>query len=194
MLTCLVLALIGVLVPAPQETLRDLAKKLPSVTRTVFHEHGPADFPTLAAEAEIIVNGVVISETTRLSPDERQLFTDVTLSVFKSAKATDADNNVPVVVRRDAGVIQLEGKTVTVEENGFPAFEQGAEYILFLKKDQKQNVFRVIYGARGAFRCTPAGVRQLSRDATWNESHPNTSANDFWQELIQELARKREPI
>jgi hypothetical protein len=83
-----------------------------------------------------------------VSPDETTVSTTDTAQllevVHSLGKEPTTGGNIEIV--RPAGTVVLDGYTVEVDEQDFPEFELGKEYVLFLRKVGAQS-YRVAHGA-----------------------------------------------
>jgi hypothetical protein len=57
-----------------------------------------------------------------------------------------------ITVRRDSGVVVVDGRTAVSHENGFPPFNANEHYILFLTEQPGDKTYSVFAGPQGAFK------------------------------------------
>jgi hypothetical protein len=105
----------------------------------------------LAAESDTVLRARVESRTTRRSEDRRHLRTEVVLVVNERLRG-EASGRVGVVV--PGGVLGDVGQRV----DGAPAFEDGEEVVVFLRR-LPGGAFRVHGLAQGKFRVEGAEAR-----------------------------------
>lgn len=93
-------------------------------------------FSKLACQSDAVVVGKIIDQTGLLSPDETFIFTDADLSVVETLKDNPGSHIFPnqtIVVTREGGSLQFNGRKLAVKLNHFKDFSVGGQYLLFLK-------------------------------------------------------------
>ncbi len=84
----------------------------------------------------------------------------------------------------------MDGKVIPALEPDFPALQDGAEYVAFLKYRPSHEDFEFHYGGQGAFVIRDEFVHQMSRIfGDWNEEHGKVAVGTFIAELAREVRR-----
>jgi hypothetical protein len=84
------------------------------------------DLPTKARQADVVVQGTVVSSEARWSGDGRRIFTDTVIAVAETWKG---EAPARVTVRQPGGVVAEIGQRV----DGVASFRDGEEVVLFLE-------------------------------------------------------------
>ena len=176
-----------------QDTLAERARQQ-DVSVRILTSYAPATFEMLVAESHLIVVGTVTRGQTFLI-DNNHLFThyDVTVDQVIKPAQPPVTRGDTVVVRRAGGVTTLEGHNVVGEENDFPQFAVGTQYVLFLQRAEGGDYFWVTYGPQGAFQFGDAGVRQVSEVfGSWNRDRgTRVPLNAFIAEIREAISVSR---
>ena len=124
--------------------------------RIVVSTYDPLPLSSLVARADLIVEASTAGESSHLNATETDIVTDYVFTVH-----TVINNNThrrglgagnAITVRRDGGVVVVDGRTAVSHENGFPPFNANEHYILFLTEQPRDKTYSVFAGPQGAFR------------------------------------------
>jgi hypothetical protein len=126
-----------------------------SFERIVVTTYDPLSLSALAGRADLIVEASTEGGRSRLNAAETDIVTDytfVTHAVIKNKRIPGFRAGNAITVRRDSGVVVMDGRTAVTHENGFPAFNASEHYILFLMEQPGDKTYSVVGGPQGAFR------------------------------------------
>lgn len=149
----------------PTVSIRQKLQEAGAFERIVVNADQPLQLADLVARADLVVEASAVAGRAFLNGDT-DIYTDYTFTVhalIKNPRRPDLRSGQTITVRRDSGVIDVDGHTAASYENGFPAFNANEHYILFLKDDDRNHVYEVFGGAHGAFtadseRITPVAI------------------------------------
>jgi hypothetical protein len=164
------LVLSFVMVPAiagAQPTLREQALTLGVSEQIVIVDYPSLPLRQLTAAAGVILRVMIRGSQTSLTANGTSIVTDywaAVIDVVKGPAGSRLNSRDVITVRRVGGVIDIEGFTVSSYENGFPPFETGKEYVLFLKAQPGQP-FELVAGPQSAFRVDARTIVPASADA-----------------------------
>jgi hypothetical protein len=136
-------------------SIRQQAHEAGGFERIVVTTYAPLRLSSLVGRADLIVEASTAVGRSHLNTAETDIFTDYTftvLTVIKNRRRPDVRAGNAVTVRRDSGVVVVDGRTAVSDENGFPAFNANERYILFLTEQPRDQVYSVFGGPQGAFR------------------------------------------
>jgi hypothetical protein len=137
-------------------TIRQQAHEAGGFERIVVSTSDPLQFSSLVARADLIVEASTTGGRSQLNAAETNIFTDYTFTVHtvinNNTRWPDFRAGNAITVRRDSGVLIVDGRTAVSHENGFPSFNANEHYILFLTEQPHDKAFSVFGGAQGAFR------------------------------------------
>ena len=143
---------------ASAQTMREQVRTLGVSEEIVVSEYPSLPLSTLASTAGAVVQVSVRSTDTFLSSDGTAILTDYRVTVVDVIKGEGVIRTGDVVtVRRPGGVLNIEGRRVISNENQFPAFATGSEYVLFLKTDVGQP-YHMAAGPQSAYRIYDGSV------------------------------------
>jgi hypothetical protein len=123
--------------------------------RIVVSTYDPLPLSSLVARADLIVEASTAGESSHLNAAETDIVTDYVFTVH-----TVINNNTrrrgfgagsAITVRRDVGVVVVDGRTAVSHENGFRPFNANERCILFLTEQPRDKMFSVFAGPQGAF-------------------------------------------
>jgi hypothetical protein len=123
--------------------------------RIVVTTYDPVQLSALVGRADLIVEASTPGGVSYLNPAETDIFTDYTFtvhSVIKNKRRPEFRAGHSVTIRRDSGVVVIDGRTAVTHENGFPPFNANEHYILFLTERPRDATYSVFGGPQGAFR------------------------------------------
>ena len=127
----------------------------------------------LASEATLIVQGTINSVMTRLSPDERLVFTDYTLTprrIFKDVTGTATMKapgpGVPMMFAEPGGTVRVDGLEITLDTKPRPEppLQLGEDVVVFLVRAPEWGAFRLHFGPYGLFRVRGEKVVGANKD------------------------------
>ncbi len=110
---------------------------------SAFSQNSTSEIGKLTEGADIIVVGKVINKNSEWNEDKTRIFTNVTIQVDEYLKGSSGNNQVTVT--------HQGGEVGTVGElySHTPGFKSDEEVLLFIKKDSKDNTFKVFKGESG---------------------------------------------
>jgi hypothetical protein len=146
-------------------SIRQQLQEAGAFERIVVDAAQPPQLADLVARADLVVEASAVGSRAYLNGDT-DIYTDYIFTVhalIKNLRRPDLRSGQTITVRRDSGVIDVDGRTAASYENGFPAFNANEHYILFLKDRDRDYVYAVFGGAHGAFnadseRITPVAT------------------------------------
>jgi len=166
--TAVVSLLAGAVLVAQQPaamTVREQARETGSFERVVISESDPLQLADLVVGADLIVEASTAGAEGRMNRAETDIYTDYPFelhAVLKNSRRPEVRPSGVVTVRRNSGVVFVDGRMVVAQENDFPLFEPGEHYILFLTKLPRENAYSVFGGPQGAFISVQGHLKQLS--------------------------------
>jgi hypothetical protein len=179
---------------ARQDTLPEVVRRQRGqVEWYVTREFSPVDLSELVRDCDLIARVVVVGESqSRLSTDERSIESDYTVRIVDRLFSRQAvQPGEAIVITKPGGAVTVDGYQVRTRERDFPDFQNGEEYVVFLKFDSSAKRYIVPFGAQGAFRNVGGVVEQVSRDTgTWNRERGPVSVLAFLEELAGIIAHR----
>lgn len=157
---------------ADQDSLLRLLRS-GDVERTIASSTEAATRSMLVASSDVILIVKMKFGYPFLPADERSLSTLYEGQVIDVIRQGPPDEILPgevVRVRRNGGLLELNGHRLLVREEDFPAFRIDYRYVLFLKRVPGTQDYEVQYGSQGAFILSDDNrAYQLSeRSGSWN--------------------------
>jgi len=157
-------------------SIRQQLQETGAFERIVVDAGQPLQFADLVARADLVVEASTAGGRAYLNGDT-DIYTDYTFTVhavIKNLRRPDLRSGQAIIVRRDSGVIDVDGRTAASYENGFPSFNANEHYILFLKDADRDHVYAVFGGVQGAFNAdseqiTPVAIAMTD---TVEPAHP----------------------
>lgn len=191
----LILACAAAIVQSPaHDRLRERIRKYGTLELRVQREFSPVEFPDLVSRAELIVRGLIVDQNSHLEPDET-IWTDVRVQVLETLGGASEHVVQPgniVVLRRPGGSITIDGQVVKSVENDFPTFDDGAEYVLFLRRESGAEFYVPVSGAQGVFGIETQHVRQMSQKfGVWNDLHKEMALSTFVDKIRKHRRSRR---
>ena len=135
-------------------SIRQQAHEAGGFERIVVTAYDPLQLSSLVARADLIVEASTTVGLSHLNTAETDIFTDYTFTVhtvIKNRRRPDIRAGNAITVRRDSGVVVVDGRTAVSYENGFRPFNANEHYILFLTEQPRDNAYSVFGGPQGAF-------------------------------------------
>ena len=135
-------------------SIRQQAHEAGGFERIVVTTDDPLRLSSLVGRADLIVEASTAVGRSHLNTAETDIFTDYTFTVhtvIKNRRRPDVRAGNAITVRRDSGVVVVDGRTAVSHENGFPAFNANEHYILFLTEQPRDKAYSVFGGPQGAF-------------------------------------------
>jgi len=136
-------------------SIRQQAHEPGGFERIVVTTYDPLQLSSLVARADLIVEASTAGGRSHLNTEETDIFTDYPFTVhtvIKTRRRPDLRAGNAITVRRDSGVVVVDGRTAVSHENGFPPFNANEHYILFLTEQPRDKAYSVFGGPQGAFR------------------------------------------
>jgi hypothetical protein len=135
-------------------SIRQQLEETGGFERIIVSADEPMPLAQLAARAKLVVEATVTAGQSYVDESGNDVYTDYTIAIGSVIKSRERDVMKladAITVRRQHGVVVLNGRAATVSENGFPAFQIGGRYILFLTRGPRDYVYSVLGGGQGAF-------------------------------------------
>lgn len=148
-------------------SIREQLAETGGFERVIVSADDPMPLAQLASRAKLVVEASVTASQSYLDEPGLDVFTDYTMvihSVIKARERSPVQTGDSITVRRRHGAVVVDGRKAEVRENGFPPFESGARYILFLTREPRDYVYRVLGGSEGAFS-SGENVRSMTTPA-----------------------------
>ena len=137
-------------------SIRQQAREPGGFERIVVSTYDPLQLSSLVARADLIVEASTAGGRSQLNAAETDIITDYTFTVHtvinNNKRWPDFRAGNAITVRRDSGVVVVDGRTAVSYENGFPPFNANEHYILFLTEQPRDQSYSVFGGPQGAFR------------------------------------------
>jgi hypothetical protein len=114
-----------------------------SLQFTVFAQEEAAKIKKLSRDADVIVTGKVIQKNSSWNESKSRIYTRATIEVEDFLKGSNSE--VTVDVRYPGGEVGEVGEIYS----HMPKFEDNEEVLVFLKRDEKIQEFRVLNGEEG---------------------------------------------
>lgn len=156
-------------------------------TRSEVHiDHspfGPRDLPSLVADADIIITGIVsdILPAERSQSDRNLLVTPVVMTVSSLLKSK-LGTPEQVVIRQFGGTLGTHTQTVVDQ----PAFQKGEQYVLFLKpvvgSTEERHDPIGLYSGR--FRVLSGKVYPTNIESQLGQPHVGKDVTAFENEIV----------
>ncbi len=123
--------------------------------RIVVSTYDPLPLSSLVTRADLIVEASTAGESSHLNTAETDIFTDYVFTVHtvlsNNTRRRGLGAGSAITVRRDGGVVVVDGRTAVSHENGFRPFDGNERYILFLTEQPRDKTFSLFAGPQGAF-------------------------------------------
>jgi hypothetical protein len=154
----------------------------------------------MVRQADLIIEARLTSKHGVLSPDESTVFTDyafVPLRVFKDragiVNRTSPGTTSRLIARQPGGRVTVDGFELAAENNLFsPAgLDVGATYVMFLRVDAADGVFKFLRGPYGVFAVDGATLRPPRGEATSGKRRLIKEKQEFYKEIETLLAKSR---
>jgi len=157
-----------------------------SFERVVVAPYEPLQLADLVGQSELIVEASTPGGRSFLTPSGRDIYTDYAFqvhTVLKNTRSPELRIGHAITVRRNSGLVVIDGRAAVSQENDFPLFERNEHYILFLARARDENLYFVLGGPQGAFSLRD-GVRQTSIDlGDWSNKHGVLARAAFFDEV-----------
>ena len=150
-------------------SIRQQVRETGGFERIVVTTYDPVQLSDLVGRSDLIVEASTPGGVSYLNTAETDIYTDYTFtvhSVIKNKHRPDFRVGHSVTIRRDSGVVVIDGRTAVTHENGFPPFNANEHYILFLTERPHDQAYSVFAGPQGAFR---AGERVTTLAVALND-------------------------
>ncbi len=182
--------IVGLNTAVSSQTLPDSVRQRGMVEQAITNEYPRASVREIAAGSDLIARVLVLQHQSHLTSDQRSIETDYTvqlLGVVRSKRPEIREGGI-LHVTKPGGEIFVDGKVIPALEPDFPALQDGAEYVAFLKYRPSHEDFEFHYGGQGAFVIRDEFVHQMSRIfGDWNEEHGKVAVGTFIAELAREV-------
>ena len=187
-------------VPSAQErvSLKDLAREQGGKIRMILTVCGPAapmDF--MASQADLIVQGRILSTEPRLNDDETAVLTHVTITPSRIFKNTIAAGTAlkpgptpPIVILEPGGTVYVDGLEISYHSDSTPKppLEVGEEVIAFLIRKPGTDLFWLYNGSYGVLRLRNGHVSAASEEVAKYRPLERTELAEV-QQLIARLVQ-----
>jgi len=155
-------------------TLRDVVRRqAPApVLQTRQRELYPEPLEKMIPQADVVIHGVVTTAQSYLSSDERDVFTDYTVTPIRVLYQRPSQAGRPVAlktvtVKRWGGKVTIDGVPVTLQDLDLPQFQDGDELFLVLLLDKADGKYRLPSPVSGAFRAQNGKIQPLVSHPTY---------------------------
>ena len=170
----------------PNLSIRQQLQDAGAFERIVVNAGQPLQLSDLVGRADLVVEASTTGGRVYLNGDT-DIYSDYTFTVhavIKNWRRPELRNGQTITVRRESGVLDVDGRSAASYENGFPAFNANEHYILFLKDVDRDHVYEVFGGAQGAFNADSERITPVSITIADNAepAHP-TSRPVFFGEI-----------
>lgn len=163
-----------------------------SRTRELFIE----PIEQIVPKADLVVHGIVRDAATRLSPDQKDLYTDYVISLKRivlqrnSATASRPGQlGADIVVSRWGGTTLIDGVSVTQIDYDAPAFQVGQEVMLLLtRKNGKYELSSPVAGLYAVEGIRVTALRRAGSAHNAGDKMVGKTVADFEAE-VHRLAR-----
>jgi hypothetical protein len=145
-------------VDAPPPSLRAAARELSAYEEIVLVPYPPVRLADLAAASELIVEVAITAESSFLTQDGEEIWTDYVAQIAQALEPRHYAREPLIVIRRRGGVVEMDGRRIGSTENGFPPFAVGGRYVVFLRKGRDPATYDVAFGPYGSFEVTSGTV------------------------------------
>jgi hypothetical protein len=146
-----------------QQTMREQVLTMGVSEELVITEYPSMPLSVLTGTAGAVVHVALRSHDTFLSSDGTDILTDyraTVVDVLKESTGQGIGAGDIITIRRAGGSMNIAGRQVLSHESGFPSFESGREYVLFLKTDAGQP-FAMLAGPQSAYRIHDGGIAPM---------------------------------
>jgi len=170
----------------PAESIPELLRSSGSFERVIVTSYEPLQLADLVGRADVIVEASTTGGRSFLGQNETEIFTDYPFqvhSVIKNSRYPELRVGHTITVRRNSGMVVLDGHAAVEQENDFPLFEKSERYILFLTRPRGESTYYVFGGPQGAFTLRDR-VKQMSTELNdWTMKHGDVANAAFLDEL-----------
>src|SRR6266404_650230 len=179
------------------------SRTIPYLVRHGFFDESFTDeggYPTFAGleqNSDLIVRCRIVSGESHLTQDQTQVYTEYkveSLGIFKLTAGSDVHIPGPhkfLQIRRQGGVVMVNGREFRSEDRNFPGFLPNEEYVLFLSKDKNTGKLTVVAGGQGAFRIVNGNVNHVDRLGFKDEQIRNVDYHAFADRLSKAVAKSK---
>jgi hypothetical protein len=137
-----------------EPSIRQLLRESGGYERISVTASEPLPLAHLAGDAKLVVEASIAGVRSYLNETDTDVLTDYTLTVhavISNRQRSEVRTGDAIVVRRQSGVVVVDGRPAEVYENDFPLFRVGERFILFLAREPLEPVYTVFGGNQGAF-------------------------------------------
>jgi hypothetical protein len=143
--------------------------------RIVVRTDKPLNLADLVGAADLVVEASAADAAAFLDKSEAHIYTDYPFTIatifLNRRRPGLLRPGQQIAVRRETGTVMIEGHAATSIENGFPPFEAGKPYVLFLKQWPKENAYATVAGPLGAWvsgeQMVPLGPGLMHGNTPW---------------------------
>jgi hypothetical protein len=171
---------------ADEASIPEQLRQAGSFERVIVTSYEPLQLADLVGRADVIVEASTPGGRSYFAQNDTEIFTDYQFqvhSVIKNSRSPELRVGHTINVRRNSGIVIVDGRAAVLQENDFPLFERNERYILFLTKARGENTFFVFGGPQGAFTLRDR-VKQMSTGlADWSTTHGAVADAPFLDEL-----------
>lgn len=149
--------LTAVLPGAPAAIGVSQQKSVKEVPLIIEYFESPRTLERATVDAHAIVRARVVGSQFRQRRERPDAPPDVsTAYALKVLEVLKRDPRLPIPteVLRAGGDLETDQGTLRIVEEGFPAFQPGDEYLLFLHWNENLAAYQMFFGVEGAYRIT----------------------------------------
>ena len=148
----------SILLIAPLVTANAQEKPIVYPTWDIDYFAPPATLEGLVDEADAVILGRVTGRHNEVAREERALpRTIYGVRLLEVLKPHPKLNASEVEIDRMGGDVERDGRIDRYAERGFPDFQQGRTYVLFLSWNEYIGRFAILRGPDSAFEINPQG-------------------------------------
>lgn len=140
--------------------IKDVVLKQGIFEEIVLTDYPSLDFSKLVEGSDLIVEVAIRSQRSFVHGDGHTVSTDYGVQVMRTLKSREpaTEAKASLTIRKRGGSVTFERRTFVSVENGFPSFQAGEQYVLFLRAGSDPSVYELFAGPSGACRIVDGSV------------------------------------
>lgn len=186
----------------PHQTLPEMLRERKEQGKGILEgitlvEYSPdLTLEVLAGYSDLIARVRIVERLVHLTKNQDSVESDHTVQVVDRFLSRLEVGSKPseIVVNKPGGTMMIEGYEYTHRVNGFPPFDVGDEYILFLIRDQRgTGRYVVVAGQQGAFKIMGQTIEQVAGASFVSEENRRgrVPLDKFLSELRSAIRKER---